>query len=85
LQGKLASADDTEIHQHDKIVPIEIWGTPIFDAEGAIAVFQDITERKQAETERVQFTQELAQLNKAYERFVPRQFLSFLNKKSMFN
>jgi class 3 adenylate cyclase/CheY-like chemotaxis protein len=87
LQGKLASADDTEIHQHDKIIPIEIWGTPIFDAEGnvayAIAVFQDITERKQAEAERVRFTQELAQLNKAYERFVPRQFLSFLNKKSI--
>jgi len=87
LQGKLSSADDTEIHQPDKIIPIEIWGTPIFDAEGkvvyAIAVFQDITERKQAEAERIRFTHELAQLNKAYERFVPRQFLSFLNKNSI--
>lgn len=87
LQGKPASAEDTEIHQHDKIIPIEIWGTPIFDAEGkvayAIAVFQDITERKLAEEERIRFTRELAQLNKAYERFVPRQFLSLLNKKSI--
>jgi class 3 adenylate cyclase/ActR/RegA family two-component response regulator len=87
LQGKLASTDDAEIHQHDKIIPIEVWGTPIFDAEGnvayAIAVFQDITERKLAEAERIRFTRELAQLNKAYERFVPRQFLSLLNKKSI--
>ncbi len=87
LQGKPATADDTEIHQQDKIIPIEIWGTPIFDAEGkvayAIAVFQDITERKLAEEERIRFTQELADLNKAYERFVPRQFLSLLNRKSI--
>ncbi len=87
LQGKLSSVDDIEIHQPGKIIPIEVWGTPIFDAEKniayAIAVFQDITERKRAEVERLQFTRELAQLNKAYERFVPRQFLSLLNKNSI--
>ena len=35
------------------IIPIEAWGTPIFDEQGkiayAIVAFQDITERKRAE------------------------------------
>jgi PAS domain S-box-containing protein len=55
LQGESARADDIEIHQPDKIVPIEAWGTPIYDAQGnvtyAIAAFIDITERKQAEAD----------------------------------
>ncbi|MBW4444821.1 MAG: PAS domain-containing protein [Plectolyngbya sp. WJT66-NPBG17] len=42
-----------EIHQGNRIIPIESWGTPIFDESGdilyAIAAFQDITDRKQAE------------------------------------
>ena len=85
LKGKIVSVDDIELHQDNKIIPIEVWGTPIFDEHGniayAIAVFQDITERKKAETERERFTNELFQLNKAYERFVPYQFLSLLDKK----
>ena len=36
---------------------------------------QDITERKKAETEREKFTAKLFQLNQAFSRFVPRQFL----------
>ncbi len=87
LKGKISSVDDIEIHQDDQILPIEVWGTPIFDEQGniayAIAVFQDITERKKAESERERFTTELFQLNKAYERFVPRQFLSLLDKKNI--
>jgi PAS domain S-box-containing protein len=55
LQGESITADDIEIHQPDKIVPIEAWGTPIYDAQGsvtyAIAAFIDITERKQAEAD----------------------------------
>lgn len=43
----------------------------------------DITERKKAEEERIQFTQELYALNQAYERFVPREFLSLLDKQSV--
>ncbi len=87
LIGESTTADDLEIHQADKIIPIEAWSTPIFDEQGsivfAITVFQDITERKQAMEARERFTQELFQLNQAYERFVPREFLSLLDKKSI--
>ena len=85
--GETTTADDIEIHQADKIIPIESWGTPIFDEQGkvvfAITVFQDITERKQAMETRERFTQEQFQLNQAYERFVPREFISLLDKKSI--
>ncbi|MGB7895375.1 MAG: adenylate/guanylate cyclase domain-containing protein, partial [Microcoleus sp.] len=87
LSGESATVDDMEIHQGNKIIPIEAWGTPIYDEKDnisyAIVAFQDITERKKAETERIRFTNELFQLNKAYERFVPSQFLHFLNKSSI--
>ncbi|MBW4629367.1 MAG: PAS domain S-box protein [Brasilonema octagenarum HA4186-MV1] len=53
LRGDQAIADDIEIHQGGKIIPIEGQGTPIFDEKGnlayAITTFQDITERKQAQ------------------------------------
>ncbi|HEY9667057.1 MAG TPA: AAA family ATPase [Coleofasciculaceae cyanobacterium] len=53
LCGERASADDLELHHPDKIVPVEIFTTPIFDETGkieyAIAAFQDISDRKQAE------------------------------------
>jgi PAS domain S-box-containing protein len=72
LRGERSTADNMEIHQEDKIIPVEGWGTPIFDEKGqvvyAMTVFQDITQRKQAEADRVQFTQELALKNLALER-----------------
>src|SRR4028119_1781471 len=87
LSGESATAEDMEIHQGDKIIPIEGWGTPIYDEKDnisyAIVAFQDITSRKKAETEQLRFTNELFQLNKAYERFVPNQFLHFLEKSSI--
>ncbi|MEG4940899.1 AAA family ATPase [Microcoleus sp. F4-D5] len=87
LRGESATADDMEIHQGNKIIPIEAWGTPIYDEKDnisyAIVAFQDITERKKAETEQIRFTNELFQLNQAYERFVPNQFLHFLEKSSI--
>jgi PAS domain S-box-containing protein len=87
LRGETSTADDLEIHQKDKVIPIEAWGTPIFDDKGnityALVAFQDITERKRAESERKQFTSELFQLNEAFSRFVPRQFLQILDKKSI--
>ncbi|QHG20357.1 AAA family ATPase [Nostoc sp. ATCC 53789] len=53
LKGERTRTDDLEIHRGDSIIPVEIWGTPVFDEQGkvayAIATFQDITERKQAE------------------------------------
>lgn len=67
LSGENTTIDDLEIHQPDKIVPLEVSATPVFDEQGeivyAIAAFQDITQRKQAEAERIQFTQELSQNN----------------------
>ncbi|MEG4146679.1 AAA family ATPase [Microcoleus sp. Pol12B5] len=87
LSGESATAEDMEIHQGNKIIPIEAWATPIYDEKDnisyAIVAFQDITERKKAETEQIRFTNELFQLNKAYERFVPNQFLHFLEKPSI--
>ncbi|OKH42874.1 serine/threonine protein kinase [Calothrix sp. HK-06] len=53
LQGERTTVDDMEICQSNKTIPIEAWGTPVFDEQGkvayAIVAFQDITERKQTE------------------------------------
>ncbi|HEY9666758.1 MAG TPA: response regulator, partial [Coleofasciculaceae cyanobacterium] len=72
LKGERLNADDLEVHHPDKIIPLEVWGNPIFDREGnvvfAIAAFQDISHRKQAEAERIQFTQELELKNAALQR-----------------
>ncbi|HHP7231624.1 MAG TPA: AAA family ATPase [Xenococcaceae cyanobacterium] len=63
LKGEKITSDDLEIHQADKIIPLEVSATPVFDEKGqivyAIAAFQDITERKRLETERIQFTKQL--------------------------
>jgi class 3 adenylate cyclase len=101
LRGESSIADDIEVHQPERKVPLEIWGTPIFDHRGkvafAIAVFQNITERKQAETDRQKFIKKLFELNKdleksldaeleltdAYGRFVPHQFLNLLGYESI--
>ncbi|AFZ04560.1 AAA family ATPase [Calothrix sp. PCC 6303] len=72
LNGESTTTDDIEIHQVDKTIPLEVSATPVYDEKGqiiyAIAAFQDITERKQAEADRVQYTQELALKNLALER-----------------
>jgi signal transduction histidine kinase len=64
LQGDRSAVDDIEIHQGDKIIPIESRGTPIYDENGniayAIAAFQDITQRRQAEIAKSTF---LAQMS----------------------
>jgi PAS domain S-box-containing protein len=53
LNGERTTIDDVEIRQNNQSIPVEVWGTPVFDEQGnvvyAIAAFQDITERKQAE------------------------------------
>lgn len=72
LKGESTTTDDMEVHQVDKTIPLEVSATPVFDEKGqivyAIAAFQDITQRRQAEVDRVQFTQELARKNLALER-----------------
>ncbi len=53
LSGDRTTVDDIEIHRNNATISVEVWGTPVFDEQGnvtyAIATFQDITERKQAE------------------------------------
>lgn len=89
LMGEYSTTEDIEIHKGDQIIPIESWATPIYDESGkiiyAIIAFQDITERKKAESERLKLTNQVLQLNVAYSRFVPRQFLQLLNKESIIN
>ncbi len=71
LKGDRTRADDMEIRRNDDTIPIEAWGTPIYDDNGSIsyamAAFQDITDRKQVEAERERFTKELFQLNQNLE------------------
>jgi PAS domain S-box-containing protein len=53
LQGEFVKVDDVEISQYGLIITLEISATPIVDSSGnityAIAVIQDISERKEAE------------------------------------
>ncbi len=71
LNGERSSVDDVEIRYADKIIPVEVAGTPVFDENGQVAyamvAFTDISLRKQAEAELIQFAQELAINNNALE------------------
>ena len=62
LNGEQLTIDDMEIRQGGEIIPLEVKTTPVFDEQGniayAIATFQDITERKQAESDRLRLAQE---------------------------
>jgi PAS domain S-box-containing protein len=53
LRGERIRSEDIEIRRDNVTILIEARGTPVFDQQGnityAIATFQDITERKQAE------------------------------------
>ncbi|MGB3188811.1 adenylate/guanylate cyclase domain-containing protein [Lyngbya sp. PCC 8106] len=101
LNGETVTINNIEVHQGDQIIPLESWGTPIYDEAGniafAIAAFQDTSERKNSETERQIFIEDLfkincdlqlaldqeEQLNSTAERFVPHQFLTFLGYESI--
>ncbi|MEP1078760.1 AAA family ATPase [Leptolyngbya sp. PL-A3] len=53
LSGERTTVNDMEIYHSNRTIPLEVWGTPVFDEQGnvifAIVAFQDITERKQSE------------------------------------
>ena len=53
LVGETTMVRDMEIHQPGRIVPLQVWGAPIYDEKGvlafAIAAFSDITERRLTE------------------------------------
>lgn len=87
LAGETVQADDIEIRNSERLVSLEVSTTPIRDETGkvsqAISTFQDISDRKKAEAEREQYTQELYKLNEAFSQFVPRQFLQSLARKNI--
>ena len=97
LQGEVCRRDDLEIHRGDGIIPVESLGTPVYNERGeivyAMTAFQDVTERKKAEKLLVDYNQSLekqlalslenSRLYDASKRFVPEQFLSFLEKESI--
>jgi diguanylate cyclase (GGDEF)-like protein/PAS domain S-box-containing protein len=81
LNGESTAINDVELHFEDRITPLEVSATPIFDSKGeiiyAIAAFQDITQRKQAEAELAlknkalqQAKDELAKSNRSLEKKV---------------
>ena len=65
LNGQKGWADDIELHPQGRIIPIEMATTPIFDGrnrvEYAIAAFQDISTRQQAQQVLAEHTQILEQ------------------------
>ncbi|MDY6785155.1 MAG: adenylate/guanylate cyclase domain-containing protein [Cyanobacteriota bacterium] len=67
LRGESVRADNLEVRRSDKMIPLEVWGTPIYDAGGriiyAIAALADISERQHAEAERQQFIADLFEVN----------------------
>lgn len=75
LAGERAYVTDLEIHQPGRVVPVECWSAPVFDAAGrvvwAIVAFSDATERKRGEAE-LRSSEERARLivDAAYDAFV---------------
>ncbi|NJK65455.1 MAG: PAS domain S-box protein [Microcoleus sp. SU_5_3] len=63
FQGDSITVDDLEIRLDDTITPVQVWGTPIYDARGNIiyvmCAFQNITERKLAEKLLKEYNQNL--------------------------
>jgi signal transduction histidine kinase len=62
LAGETVHAEDLELHQPDRIIPLEVSTTPISNEMGhityAICTFQDISDRQRAESDRLRLAQE---------------------------
>jgi PAS domain S-box-containing protein len=69
LNGRSVTVDNMEIRQVNKNIPVEVSATPIYDDTGkiiyVIAAFQDITQRKYSEVERIRLILELGVKNLA--------------------
>ena len=65
LKGENISIDDMELHRAEKIIPLSVQSTPIFDEKEnitySITAFIDITKRKQAEKILADYNQTLKQ------------------------
>jgi signal transduction histidine kinase len=63
LRGEHSHIDDMELQfAEGQITPLEVWGAPVFDSRNhicyAVAAFQDISARKQAEADRMRLIEE---------------------------
>ena len=87
LKGEVSDFESRVYRKDGSIIWISESARTVCDADGVLCYYQgfveDITSRKKAEAERIKFTSELFQLNQAFSRFVPRQFLQLLDKKSV--
>jgi diguanylate cyclase (GGDEF)-like protein/PAS domain S-box-containing protein len=65
LEGNAVSVCDMEIRRGQQIIPLEVRGIPVFNAQGevlyAIATFQDISDRRRAEQFLAAYNQTLEQ------------------------
>lgn len=80
MHGEVTSIGDMEIHRPDgSRIILQVFGAPIRDASGqitaSVAIFQDVTEREQAEAEREQLLEEV---QAAYRQFIQREWTQFL-------
>jgi predicted ATPase/signal transduction histidine kinase len=77
LMGETVKIEDMELHRPDKNISLEVSSTPIVDETGkinyAIATFQDITERKQAE-------KLLADYNRTLEKEITERTLQLIDQ-----
>jgi signal transduction histidine kinase len=66
LQGETAYADDLEVNDGNRRIPLEIWASPMKDelgnVESAVVAFQDISQRKRAEFELIGYRNQLEAL-----------------------
>ena len=87
LHGEISDFESRVYRQDGSIIWISESARTIRNADGVMCYYQgfveDITARKQAQAERERFTTELFQLNQAFSRFVPTQFLQLLDKESI--
>ncbi len=87
VQGQFIRYEVDALGENNRTATLDFSIKPIFDASSKVEYLivegRDISDRKQAEAEREQFTNELYQLNEAFSRFVPSQFLQLLDKKSI--
>ena len=85
--GEVSKFESQVYRQDGSIIWISENARAIYDANGVLLYYQgfveDISDRKKAEAERERFTEKLFQLNQAFSRFVPREFLQFLDKQSI--
>lgn len=69
LKGRTTVVDDMEIRHPDCTIPLELRATPVFnearDIIYAIAVFQDISQRRQSEKDKISLIQEQEAKNAA--------------------